>query len=320
MKILIPPSDLHIDEKAPLHRIDDYYNKQFTKLNYCIDLGNKHKCDMMLQSGDFFNFSHDRVNYDLKSKKFQIKRITFETIAKTIKLLSKFKGKCFSVAGNHDQRNRMTSLENTPLKVLYSSGVITQLNNTDPIIIDRNINIYGMNYNDEIPIIKNSDSFNILVAHIMVIKDKLWKQQEEYENASIFLRKNKFDVIVSGDNHQSFDHHYGNKHLFNLGSLMRMNSKQLDHKPRCVIFDTKTRECESFDIPIDPSSEVFSIQEIEDERNKKIDNEKIKDYYNSLLNEDKTTIKFEDNMETYLEENKISKVHSDIIYKNMGLR
>ena len=71
MKIL-GISDLHIRDTIPAKRIDEYYSKQFEKLNFVINLANSSGCDIMLQAGDFFDYSTDKVNYDLKSKKFQI--------------------------------------------------------------------------------------------------------------------------------------------------------------------------------------------------------------------------------------------------------
>jgi hypothetical protein len=56
----------------------------------------------------------------------------------------------------------------------------------------------------------------------MILKEKIWAGQTEYTDAANFLRANPFQLVVSGDNHQSFivDSKVMKKWLFNNGALM----------------------------------------------------------------------------------------------------
>jgi hypothetical protein len=116
---------------------------------------------------------------------------------------------------------------------------------------------------------------NILVMHRMVIgNEKLWEAQEEYAWSRAVLRRNKFDLIVTGDNHHFFtDSIPGNRHLVNCGSLMRANIDQDDHEPAVVIYDTDTRTIKTVKLDVAPASEVFDlgVVEIERERNAELD-------------------------------------------------
>ena len=120
----------------------------------------------------------------------------------------------------------------------------------------------------------------------MIIKSKLWGKQEHYDMAGTFLRKNKFDLIVSGDNHQSFTHKEGNRLLINCGSLMRNKIDQVNHKPCIWIFDTLTRAAKQIFIPVVPFSEVFNIEKAEKIKSK---NEKLEELKKAFKNKKRIT-------------------------------
>ncbi|MFW6247405.1 MAG: metallophosphoesterase [bacterium] len=256
MKILNLP-DTHITNNKPKNRKDEnfysaIYNKVVFIQNYAVD----NNISIVLQPGDYFD--HHTV-----PKK---------VISDILKLIHPYNSpyflvKWFAVYGQHDLVNHSPNVENTPLNILNSSGGVHILNNEGYDIPSENICIYGASWNEEIPEIKDESKFNILVTHRMIIKDdKIWEGQNEYIKSQHLLRKYKFDLIVSGDNHNSFTDRYRSRYLFNCGTLIRNRVDQSDHVPHIIEFDTKTRKYNKIDIPVKPFNEIMETEVHEEEK------------------------------------------------------
>jgi len=265
MKLLLT-GDWHITNTPPEKRIDNYTQAQSWKFLHILGLAEEKNCAFIIQPGDFFD-SHKANDF--------LKRAV-------IKLLKDTKHPpILTIFGQHDLRYHSSDTKNTPLRVLEAAGVIDILgyrrgpapvsNTNPPKIYHSNIHIQGASWFEDIPTPKHLDSpkkeINVLILHKMIIKNqKLWEGQEDATLGNILLRNNRFDLIVSGDNHQSFTISTGKKHLVNCGSLMRMTTAQLDHKPVVYIYDTKDKSLEEHFIPIEPSENVFDLSEIEKEK------------------------------------------------------
>jgi len=255
MKILLT-GDWHITTSQPKKRIDNYFKAQWKKLNYILNLVREKNCSLILQPGDFFD-SH-KANDLLKGEIIKILLQTYDCPIKTI-------------FGQHDLRYHSSDTKNTPLRVLEAARVLDIINYEHSFA---NIHLYGASWFEDIPKVLHQDSpkkdIHILVMHKMVIKNKkLWEGQEDATKGAIFLRSHKFDLVVAGDNHNSFSISMGKnnkKHLINCGSLMRMTTAQLDHKPCVYIYDTKDRTIEKHYIPIEPAEKVFDLSVIEKEK------------------------------------------------------
>jgi len=260
MKLLLT-GDWHITNTPPEKRIDNYTQAQSWKFLHILGLAEEKNCAFIIQPGDFFD-SHKANDF--------LKRAV-------IKLLKDTKHPpILTIFGQHDLRYHSSDTKNTPLRVLEAAGVIDilgyrrgtpiVLNTSPPKIIHSDIHIYGTSWFEDIPV-PETEGINILVMHGMIIKnEKIWEGQGDATLGNILLRNNRFDLIVSGDNHQSFTISTGKKHLVNCGSLMRMTTAQLDHKPVVYIYDTKDKSLEEHFIPIEPSENVFDLSEIEKEK------------------------------------------------------
>jgi hypothetical protein len=123
------------------------------------------------------------------------------------------------------------------------------------------------------------------------------------------LRRNKYDLIVSGDNHQFFisESGAGKRYLFNAGSLMHSSIAQIEHQPKIIIFDTDTREYEMINVPIQPAEKVFRLDDVIKEKEK---DEKLQAFVAGLSEQKEMSLSFEDNLNIYAKENKID---SDIM-------
>jgi DNA repair exonuclease SbcCD nuclease subunit len=278
MKLLIT-GDLHITDKCPVHRIDDYQAAVFRKLEFSLKTARAKDAYCILQPGDFFDSFH----------------VSDYVLQRTLELIEQnYHSRIFTIFGQHDLRYHNSNIENTPLKVLHS----TQLAD----IVHRPLNsgfseipisseadtcfteIYGCSWFEEIPAINDPDAFNVLLIHRMIIDDKkLWEAQEEFTYGYQLLEKHGFDLIVSGDNHKHFVIQNGNKTLINCGSMMRKNIDQTDHKPVVYLFDTETREFEPIYIPIEPPEDVFEMEVVEKEKSI---NEEMRAFAEGLKNKD----------------------------------
>ena len=214
MKILIG-GDLHLDTKNPRNRKGEYFSDQYHKMLYIHNLARENGCSCACFPGDVFN-SH-RANDWLKS--FYIGFLAHELDMEDFKWLV--------VWGQHDMRYHTSDKRNTPLFVLESAGNVIALGHI-PYRKD-GVHFYGLNWAENVPKIippeelkVDYDPVNVLVGHMMVVKNKKeWEGQTNFSYGLHLLKENNFDLIVTGDNHKSFDMGIKDKKLVNCGSLMR---------------------------------------------------------------------------------------------------
>jgi len=279
--------DLHLTEKTPENRIDDYPGTQYSKMEWILKLAKKEGCSAILQPGDFFN-KHTSPNF---------------LIRKYIKLFKRYNVPIYATIGQHDIIHHHSDIENTPSGILDASDVTTLV--ATPVKIE-NVTILSAGWEQPIPEIEDPDSINILITHRMIINEKkVWHAQETYEKSHQLLRTTNFDLIVSGDNHARFTDTLkskdGNRHLVNCGSLMRGRIDQADHKPAVYIYDTGTKELEKHLIRIKKIEYVLDITKATEEKEK---NEELESFLENL----NTTVEipgleFTLNMIAYLKEN-----------------
>lgn len=264
MKI-INLSDIHLKPSAPVCRTDNYRETGFNKLEYVLKYAQKNGITFILQSGDFFDHPRMSLGY----------------VGEVISLINKYDVCILAAPGQHDLFYHQTALENTPLGLLKAAGCVEILG-VKPIqfnLNDKFVHVYGAGWNEEIPKIVNKYNLNILATHRMVIKDKLWFDQEDYVTAGSLLKNNDFDLICSGDNHQTFTELHKGKRLVNVGSMLRSSVAQKDHKPCFFVYDTTDKSLKQEFIPVEPFEQIALIDEHEE---KKELQDKTKEYREAL--------------------------------------
>ncbi len=278
--------DLHIRSTRPENRTDDYTETLFNKLQFIIDYCENNDVRIVLMPGDIF---HAPVQ-------------PYSILRKTLDLLHSHdfaKLNYYACYGQHDLLFHSKENKEVALNILESGKAVHIL---DKPVTYNGVNIYGCHYGDEIPEIVTR-GINVLVIHRMIIAEKkLWSQQEEFIKSSSLLRKYDFDLIVSGDNHNTFQDVYRNRYLVNAGSLMRSNIDQEDHKPCFFTYDvTKDQnKIKKIEIPIEPFHKVFK------EKEKKIKEDSFDDKFTAeFLNSEDIDIDFKKNVMSTM--NKISK-------------
>jgi DNA repair exonuclease SbcCD nuclease subunit len=298
MKILFT-GDWHYTNKTPISRIDDYPNALKNKIVYIFDTAYEQNVDIIIQPGDLTDSPF--IDYSNYIDLFNL----IDGNSRNIPI--------YSVYGQHDLTYRNKG--NTPLDALHHS--IHNFQMDFGCVQYENIDMYGVSYGEAIPEIANPTEFNILIIHKMILYKKGEDWQDGYDISTDFLSKNKFDLIISGDNHQSFMiEKIGPKKrfLFNCGSLMRSTIEQIDHKPCFYIFNTDTRKYEKFMIPIQPWQKCFDLEKkVKEDEN----DEKMKAYISGLKTHKSLGLNFVDNLIQYMEKNKVGSDIQTIIKSNM---
>ena len=97
----------------------------------------------------------------------------------------------------------------------------------------------------------------------MIVDEKLWEEQRDFERGNILLRKHHYDLIISGDNHQTLLFEHDGRHLINCGSLLRTSIDQIEHRPCIFRYNTETKELRQEFIPIETGINVFNREQVE---------------------------------------------------------
>ena len=290
MKILAT-GDLHLTDKKPENRTDDYKSSVLKKLDFIFQTAINEKCKLIVQPGDFFD--SPAPSYSL-----------FSEIAKRIRAIHPIW--IASIWGQHDLRYRRK--ENAALKalsIICSDNFLLEFNG----IFQNELRIYSAGWGEEIPKLNNRFC-SILIIHRTIVNDKLWAGQTEYVQGFDFVKANKFPLIVSGDNHQSFIIDLKSKRLFNCGSLLRSKIDQINHKPFIIIFDTETRQYEQIMIPIEPAEKIFALEKTSKEKEL---NENLMAFISGLSEHKEVGLKFEDNLNFYMNENNVKQEIRELI-------
>lgn len=248
MKILCK-GDQHLRDKRPKKRKDDFYMAQMGKHKFIMDYVQDNMIDIVIQPGDFFDSPKTPISLILDYARLRLKTFDYSYAPEV------------AVFGQHDLFfHSFKGVENTPLNLMQELGIVQKT----PYVKD-DVHIYGASWGEEIPEIEDKDKFNILVTHRMVIDDKMvWEGQEHFDRAQHLLREHKFDLIVSGDNHQTFTSIYRSRHLVNAGSIMRTSTAQVEHEPCFFVFDTEELTLEKVVIPYE--KDVFILDSVEKEK------------------------------------------------------
>jgi len=274
-------ADWHLRETVPVCRTDDFWTTQWEKVKFVADLQKKYNC-AVIHAGDLFD--HWKPSPYLLSETF-------------IHLPNKF----YTVYGNHDLPQHNLELANKcGINVLVKANKINLLPNAH----------FGETP-DEFCKYTFDNNHSLLVWHVMTWKNELPYPGCELSNAKALLKKYpQYDLIVTGDNHQTFVELYKGRILVNSGSLMRTNTTQINHKPCVFLWYAETNTIEQVFIPI--SENVISREHIEIQEKR---NERIDAFISGLNTGFDSEISFQVNLEKFFANNKVRKNVKQLVYK-----
>lgn len=286
-------ADWHIRGDRPVCRTDNYMNAQEKKITFIQELAYKHSCPILI-AGDIGH----RPLWGDKLLNWFIGLVRNRTSPPIL---------IISIPGQHDLLNhRLDKLEEGGLGVITKSIENFEIELSDCYLTpELDIQIHTFPYSKKIKTINKTSKIHIAMTHQMVIqsqKKKLWNDQIANHGKRLLKKFPCYNLIISGDNHQSFVVEHEGRLLVNPGSLMRMSANQIDHKPSVYLYYAKSNKVERIYIPIEQGVINRDHIDIIKDRDKRIES-----FVNKLKDSGEISMSFTNNMKQFIKLNKIKK-------------
>jgi len=251
-------ADNHLCDAVPVCRTDDFHSAMWAKQAFISELQQKYRCPIF-DAGDVFD-------------KW---RPSLTLLAKCVR---KMPDEYHTVAGNHDlPSHNINNLHKSGLGLLSTVGTVNLLDINKPLkfkFSKQEIHVYGVAYGQE-PTrrrLANNGVLNVLVFHTDIyVGKKPWPGCQFPKAKSLMNKYSKFDLIVTGHNHQPFVVENDDQLLVNPGSVMRRTADQMKHKPRVYLWFAGDNTVKPVYLPIEKG--VVSRDHIDtvETRNERID-------------------------------------------------
>jgi DNA repair exonuclease SbcCD nuclease subunit len=279
---LILTSDWHLREDTPTCFTGDWNYEQWKAVEFVRHLQYKYKSPV-IHAGDLFH--HWKPSPALISQALFFLPNDFYTIY-----------------GQHDLPQHNWELRTkSGLHTLEVAGKIKVLK--------------GYHYGQPIYTGAGSDNrfgIKMLVWHHLTYINPPFPGATGGEAQSILRKYHQFDLIVTGDNHQSFSTRNVNNTLVNPGSLTRQTADQIDFKPRVYLWYADTNTVEPVFIPIQKGMITREHIEKKEERDNRIEA-----FISKLDEEWGLSWSYPETLEQFFAKNKTKDSIKNIIYKAM---
>lgn len=274
-------SDWHIMENTPpCRKDDDFLDTQVKKVRFITDLQQENGGCPIFHTGDLLE--------RWKSSPFILSL-----------LINLLPDEFYTILGNHDMpRHSLELVDKSGVFTLFAAGSLEEAKGkwwTMDNPPDEDIEI---------------NNKKILLAHEMVWQHDPPVKGLEGHKAIDYLKKYyRYDLIVTGHNHQSFVKKYKGRLLVNPGSLTRHKADQIDHKPSVYLWYAKTNTVKRVFLPFEPASKVMSRDHIEIEKRK---NKRLEAFIDSIQKGWKASISFEANLKSIKKSKRVEAILEDI--------
>lgn len=285
--MLIFTADLHLSEKTPLCRTDDWLKTQARKLQWLEKLSCKYDAPVVC-AGDLFH---------------------------RFKVSHKFMGFCMdylprkfcTIAGNHDlPAHSMTLFEQSAMSVLEKADRIKVLRGHCCLVElfgDSSLpEVFADNFGEH----QEPESYQrdaIYIGHqLLDTEDKQLKE----------LKAHPFPVQVVGDYHVGALIQQHKKILLIPGSFMRIAADQIDYQPQVWLLDDHG-QIEGFSVPIEPVVSREHLAVVQDAE-ARLDTF-TESFISRLDSGTQITLDFRANLRKFIEENNLEKEVATTIWK-----
>jgi exonuclease SbcD len=264
--VILTVGDVHLADRTPASRKDDYKAETFNELRMIARLAAKENASAVLFTGDIFHEKSAKMN-------------SHSLVREAISVFSSFPCPAYSIVGNHDiSYNRMETLEKQPLGVLFESGALKKLTREQI----GEIEVVGVDFDENTtydtlrPKKTHPDGKLLAVCHVYaepVERDLFGEPVFGYDKIA---ESGDVDVYVFGHyHHDQGIVKVGDKHFVNIGSLSRgsLNKENLDRDVKIgkISLDKNGAVvCEALKLPVKPASEIFDVEkkrQIEEKEN-----------------------------------------------------
>lgn len=293
-------SDIHFRDSPP--KVWDGNEKDwnetvegtFQKIYETMD---RYDCGLCLCGGDIF----DKWNSNPR------------TIGRAIEYLPK---NMITVPGQHDLPNHSLSYyDSSALATLEKARKDIVVLKKNQYIEDKEFLIKGFPWNTQWKGVDEDDErLKIALGHLLVWKDERpWPEVPMANLAEYIIEKNhSFDLIITGDNHQSFKTNLGATDLVNPGSLFQLTAKQIDFHPKMYLYKPEGRKILHKRLEKAKEGVLSRVYlDAKEEQDKRIEK-----FITTISSKYKIDIDFQKSMESFLYENdKISEEVKNIIWE-----
>jgi len=260
---LIWRTDVHISDRGPSSRTDDWTETVIHKLTQVASVAHKIKADGIIDGGDFF---HEKSP----------KKISHDLIRKIVKVHEKYPCDVWCNVGNHDVvRGNIENLPQQPLEVLFSTGIFKRnYDNHEAIFTkkDLKVRVVGVPYHGTkydmsrvLDIPRGDEDWLVVSCHLLASPagGSMFGAEDivSYKD----LASGSADIYAFGHSHadQGITQITDTKWVINTGSLTRgsLHEDELKRKPKIVImsFTGKNFKLTPVNLKIQPPEEVFDL-------------------------------------------------------------
>jgi len=244
----IGSADLHLTDKTPRYRKDDYFKTGLRKFEWIIDLSNSLDYQLLV-SGDFFDSA----------------TVGYGVVNPVIEILKTAVHKPIVIAGQHDMVNHLEDLKEAPLWNLFISGHIHVIGQGDLGLMVRGPEghtVQGQQWNAKEP----KEASTILMVHRSITQgEPPFFLSDAISDTDALKLYSKYRIVVSGDYHVPFHSSNGVTDIINCGPMLRDSKDKMNLEP-CVwaisLTDGK-HDIRRINIPIQKAEDVFDVAAIE---------------------------------------------------------
>jgi DNA repair exonuclease SbcCD nuclease subunit len=267
-------ADLHLRDSVPICRTDDFLEAMKNKFKAILDLARQYNCPVLV-AGDFFHRARSSP-YLERNVIDWIRDYEYAQI--------------FVIPGQHDLPNHnISEYDKSSLAVLEAAGCVT----IKKVCYDTGQAIFGIINIKEI-------ERKIILKHTMIYKEKPIHDNVGGTKAERLLKKfPEADLVLTGDNHQSFVFEKDGRLLVNPGSMMRSSADQIKHRPRVYLYYAEDNTVEKYFLPCEKN--VITREHIE---KKEQTDEKIQSFVKKIKDDYEVGISFKNNIKSFFEKNK----------------
>lgn len=289
-------ADIHLREDQPVCWATSYWEAQKTAIELLCDLQKKHDCPVLV-AGDLF--------HHWKPSPFLLQWA-----------LINLPWQMTCIPGQHDlPQHNLDLILKSGMGVLRAAnkiGVISQ-HKAMPL---GDVYVEGFPFGSvlsasELPMPPNMDR-RVALAHVMTYRRRKPYPGCQADNATSILNKmTGFDLIVTGDNHETFVVENGEGILVNPGSLMRMTAAQVDHEPCVFLYYADDNSIQQVFIP--QQADSISREHLEKQAER---DQRIEAFVEALQGQEADIgLSFEQNLKAYLDEHKVSEDVKKLIWE-----
>lgn len=261
---LVWRTDVHLSDRAPSSRTDDWAETVFDKLGQVRDLAREVNAAAIIDGGDFFHIKSPTRN-------------SHALVHRTAEHHAKYPCPVYCTPGNHDAvYGDYSFLPQQPLGVLYSTGVFKRLYDEHEAVFRRSgevtvrvvgIPYHGNRYDMErfTSIEKGDEDILICAAHVLASTGggQMFEGEDIIKYAD--LLDTAPDVYLFGHWHKDQGvEELGGKQFVNIGSLTRgsLSQDEVQRRPAAAVLRCTEQgvEVEVRRLKVKPPEEVFDVE------------------------------------------------------------